>query len=139
MYAKVRAAIAAIPEDAWTAIRYPRAIWDDQLGAWVSDAEVAETTYTAFAHDKDRAVTARLIVRRVRACNKAPAGQDELFPVWRYHAVLTNSPFSWSRPKTSTATTPSSNRSSPTSTTARSRTCRRGCSPPTRPGSRSRP
>jgi hypothetical protein len=29
MYAKVRAAIAAIPEDGWTAIRYPRAIWDE--------------------------------------------------------------------------------------------------------------
>ena len=28
---KVRAAIAAIGEDAWTPIRYPRAIWDDQL------------------------------------------------------------------------------------------------------------
>jgi hypothetical protein len=34
---KVKAAIAAIGEDAWTAIRYPRAIWDDQLRAWVSD------------------------------------------------------------------------------------------------------
>ena len=32
---KVRAAIAAIGEDAWTAIRYPRAIWDDQLRCWV--------------------------------------------------------------------------------------------------------
>jgi hypothetical protein len=94
MYAKVRAAIAAIPEDGWTAIRYPRAIWDDQLGAWVSDAEVAETTYTAFAHDKDRAVTARLIVRRVRDLNKKAAeGMDELFPAWRYHAMLTDSPF----------------------------------------------
>src|SRR6202050_597589 len=35
---KVAAAIAAIPEDAWTGIRYPRAIWDDQLGGWVPDA-----------------------------------------------------------------------------------------------------
>ena len=35
MNGKVRAAIAAMPEDAWTAIGYPRAIWDDQLGAWV--------------------------------------------------------------------------------------------------------
>ena len=25
---KVAAAIAAIPETAWTAIRYPRAVWD---------------------------------------------------------------------------------------------------------------
>ena len=94
MNGKLRAAIAAMPEDAWTAIRYPRAIWDDQLGAWVSDAEVAETQYTAFARKKGQAVTARLIVRRVRDLNKnAAAGQDELFPVWRYHAVFTDSPF----------------------------------------------
>jgi len=94
MNGKVRAAIAAIGEDAWTPIRYPRAIWDDQLGARVSDAEVAETRYTAFAHKKGQAVTARLIVRRVRDLNKkAAAGQDELFPAWRYHAVFTDSPF----------------------------------------------
>ena len=91
--ASIRAAIAAIPEDAWTPIRYPRAIWDDQLGAWVSDAEVAETGYTAFASKKGQAITARLIVRRVRDLNKqAAAGQDELFAVWRYHAVFTDSP-----------------------------------------------
>ena len=94
MNASIRAAIAAIGEDAWTPIRYPRAIWDDQLGAWVSDAEVAEIQYTAFASKKGQAVTARLIVRRVRDLNKkAAAGQDELFPVWRYHAVFTDSPF----------------------------------------------
>jgi hypothetical protein len=28
MDSKVRAAIAAIPETAWTPIRYPRAVWD---------------------------------------------------------------------------------------------------------------
>ena len=66
MNASIRAAIAAIGEDAWTPIRYPRAIWDDQLGAWISDAEVAETQYTAFASKKGQAVTARLVVRRVR-------------------------------------------------------------------------
>ena len=94
MNASIRAAIAAIPEESWTAIRYPRAIWDDQLDAWVSDAEVAETGYTAFASKKGQAVTARLIIRRVRDLNKqAAAGQDELFPAWRYHAVLTDSPF----------------------------------------------
>jgi hypothetical protein len=88
------AAIAAIGEDTWTAIKYPRAIWNDQLDAWISDAEVAETEYTAFASKKGQAVTARLIVRRVRDLNKkAAAGQDELFPVWRYHAVFTDSPF----------------------------------------------
>jgi hypothetical protein len=94
MNASIRAAIAAIGEDAWTPIRYPRAIWDDQLGAWVSDAEIAEVEYTAFASKKGQAVTARLIIRRVRDLNKkADAGQDELFPVWRYHAVFTDSPF----------------------------------------------
>ena len=94
MNASIRAATAAIPEDAWTAIKYPRAIWDDQLDAWTSDAEVAEIQYTAFASKKGQAVTARLVVRRVRDLNKKAAeGQDELFPVWRYHAVFTDSPF----------------------------------------------
>jgi hypothetical protein len=90
----IRAAIAAIGEENWTAIRYPHAVWDDQLDCWISDAEVAGTEYTAFASKKGQAVTARLIVRRVRDLNKkAGAGQDELFPVWRYHAVFTDSPF----------------------------------------------
>ncbi len=90
----VAAAIAAIGEDAWTPIQYPRALWDDQLRAWVSDAEVAETKYTAFTSKKAGAITARLIVRRVKALNRqAAAGQDELFDVWRYHAVFTDSPF----------------------------------------------
>jgi hypothetical protein len=94
MNSSIRAAIAAIGEDAWTAIRYPHAIWDDQLDCWISDAEVAEAEYTAFASKKGQAVTARLIVRRVRDLNKqAGTGQDELFPVWRYHAVFTDSPF----------------------------------------------
>lgn len=74
-------------------VRYPRAIFDDQLGCWVSEAEVAETGYTAFEYDKEQAVTARLIVRRVRDQNeKAAQGQGELFPAWRYHAVFTDSP-----------------------------------------------
>jgi DDE family transposase len=91
---KVRTAIAGIPGDAWTPIRYPRAIWDDQLGRWVSDAQVAEVSYTAFTSRTGQAVTARLIVRRVRDLNlKAAAGQGELFTAWRYHAVFTGSPF----------------------------------------------
>jgi hypothetical protein len=91
---KIRAAIAAIPGDAWTPVRYPRAIWDDQLGRWVSDAEIAETEYTAFASKKGQAITARLIVRRVKDLNRdAAQGQGELFTAWRYHAVFTDSPF----------------------------------------------
>jgi DDE family transposase len=94
MNSSIRAAIARIPEDAWTPIEYPQAIWDDQLGCWISDAEVAEIGYTAFTSKKKQQVTARLVVRRVRARNdKAAQGQDELFPVWRYHAVFTDSPF----------------------------------------------
>jgi hypothetical protein len=90
----VQAAIAAIPAGAWVPIQYPRAIWDDQVRAWVSDAEVAEVRYTAFASKKGGPVTARLIVRRVKDLNRqAAAGQDDLFGVWRHHAVFTDSPF----------------------------------------------
>jgi hypothetical protein len=91
---KVRAAIAALGEDTWLPIRYPRAIWDDQLGRWVSDAEIIETPYTAFTSRKGQAITARLIVRRVKDLNRqAAGGQGELFTAWRYHAVFTDSPF----------------------------------------------
>jgi hypothetical protein len=91
---KVRAAIAAVGEDGWTPIRYPRAIWDDQLGCWVSDALVAEVPYTAFTSRTGQAMTARLIVRRIKDLNaEAVAGQGELFTAWRYHAVFTDSPF----------------------------------------------
>jgi hypothetical protein len=55
----------------------------------------AEVPYTAFAlKKKGQAITARLIVRRVRDLNpRASQGQDELFTAWRYHAVFTDSPF----------------------------------------------
>jgi hypothetical protein len=92
----VTAAIAAISDDAWTAIHYPRAVFDDQLGQWVSDAEVAEIPFTAFAsRGQARQVTARLIVRRVRDQNPSHVqrnAQGELFRVWRHHAVFTDSP-----------------------------------------------
>jgi len=91
---KIRAAIAAIAEDAWMPIRYPRAVWDDQLGRWVSDAQVTEVEYTAFTSRKNQAITAPLIVRRVKDLNpKAAPGQGEPFTAWRYHAVFTDSPF----------------------------------------------
>lgn len=79
-------AIASIPEDAWTPVKYPGAVRDPDSGEWISDAEVAEIPYTAFTPRLDR-VTARLIVRRV----KDAARQDELFPVWRYHPFFTDS------------------------------------------------
>jgi hypothetical protein len=38
MNASVTAAIAAIDEDAWTPIEYPKAVWDDEGRCWISDA-----------------------------------------------------------------------------------------------------
>ena len=61
----VAAAIATIGEGAWTPVNYPGAVRDPDTGQWISDAEVAEVPYTAFA-STPHAVTARLIVRRVK-------------------------------------------------------------------------
>jgi hypothetical protein len=92
----VTAAIAGIGEDAWTAIHYPRAVFDEQLQQWISEAEVAEIEFTAFtSKPKARQVSARLIVRRVRDQNPDHVqlnAQGELFRVWRHHAVFTDSP-----------------------------------------------
>jgi len=92
----VTAAIAAIGDDAWTTIRYPHAIFDEQTQHWVSDAEVAEIPFTAFASRGNKhAVAGRLIVRRVRDANPDHVqvnSQGELFRVWRHHAVFTDSP-----------------------------------------------
>jgi hypothetical protein len=91
----VTAAISRIPEDAWVSIKYPDAIWDEQEQRWVSDAQVAQTSYTAFtSRKKAEHVTARLIVRRVRRLNPTAvtAGQDELFATYRHHGVFTGSP-----------------------------------------------
>jgi Transposase DDE domain group 1 len=85
--AAVQRAIDAICEDAWTPVQYPGAVRDPDTGAWISDAEVAETTYTLSASGTAEAVTARLIVRRVKDANQP----DGLFPIWRYHPFFTNS------------------------------------------------
>ena len=53
------AAIAAIREHAWTPIRYPRAVFDEQLQQWVSDAEVAEAPFTAFRSRPNASRSAR--------------------------------------------------------------------------------
>ena len=92
---KIRRAIADIDEGAWTAIAYPNAVFDEDAGAWISDAEIAEVPYTAFASSPAHATHGRLIVRRVRDLNPSTAtdGQGELFAAYRYHAVFTDSPF----------------------------------------------
>lgn len=70
-------------------MRYPGAVEDPDTGELISEAEVAETGYTAFAGTKHQ-LTARLVVRRVADRNQP----DALFPVWRYHAFLTDTTLS---------------------------------------------
>src|SRR5436190_5307917 len=66
MITTVRAAVEAIPEDAWTKIDYPEE----------GEAQIAEAIYG------DR----RLIVRRTRLLG----AQAELWPDWRHFAFITN-------------------------------------------------
>ncbi len=92
----VTAAISGIDEDAWVPVRYPNAVQDPDTGEWISDAQVAETTYTAFSGTPNE-VTARLVVRRVKDKNQPDgsqpgqsAQQEQLFTVWRHHPFLTD-------------------------------------------------
>lgn len=97
MDAGVLAAVSRIGEEEWVGIKYPEAIWDEDEGRWISDAEVAEIPYTAFtSRRKADHVAARLIVRRVKRLNPttATAEQGELLAAYRHHAVFTDSPLS---------------------------------------------
>jgi len=90
---RVKATITAIPNDAWTAIEYTDAVYDEQAGRWISRAEVAEIEFTAFAAQKQTDwVPGRLVVRRIpdfNADKKTAAGQGTLFDLWRFHAFFT--------------------------------------------------
>lgn len=81
----IDAAIAAIPDEAYTPVHYPGAVTDPDTGELISDAHVAEVEYTAFTGSRHR-ITGRLIVRRVLDANT----QDPLFPVWRHHPFFTD-------------------------------------------------
>ncbi len=106
-------AISSISEDQWTPITYPNAIWDDTEQRLISDAEIAEIPYLAFtSRRKTDHIQARLIVRRVKRLNpttikpkptsattsatvkgdKTNPEQQELFSLYRYHAVFSDSP-----------------------------------------------
>ena len=75
--AQVKAAIAAIDEDAWAPIAYTRG----------GQAQVAESTVTTSARSRSRKPdTLRLIVRRARLVG----AQAELWPNWRHHAFITD-------------------------------------------------
>jgi len=77
---KIRAAIAAIPEQDWAPIPY----WLSTPE--VSGADIAETSYTCFAGTSNE-ITVRLVVRRVRP---TPGSQLALFTTWDYHAFVTD-------------------------------------------------
>lgn len=68
--------IEAIPEEDWTPIPY----WCE------GGADVAETTYTPFAGERD-AIAVRLIVRRVRP---TPGSQLALWVSYSYHGFVTD-------------------------------------------------
>ena len=58
----VKKALDAIPARAWTTITYPHPVLDPATGVWISRAEVAETTYTAFSSKKKaKQVTGMLV------------------------------------------------------------------------------
>jgi len=81
----VNAAIASIPDEAFVPVQYPGAVTDPDTGGLISDAQVSEVEYTAFA-DTPYEIIGWLVVRRVLDANT----QDPLFPVWRYHPFFTN-------------------------------------------------
>ena len=83
---RISAAIEAIDEAAYTPVHYPGAVTDPDTGALISDAQVAETSYT-LRLGRGRRLTVRLVVRRVKDARYP----DALFPVWRYHPFVTNS------------------------------------------------
>jgi hypothetical protein len=56
-------------------MRYRNAVPDPDTGAWISDSEVADTT---FAATKNR-ITARLLARRVRDASELPTAAADIF------------------------------------------------------------
>ncbi|MEV7046725.1 IS1380 family transposase [Amycolatopsis sp. NPDC051061] len=83
--------IAGIDEHAWTPITYATPVFDEHTQTWIHTAQVAETRYTAFTNPTEHPegpITARLIVRRYHVETRTEQG--ELFPVWRYQAVFTD-------------------------------------------------
>jgi hypothetical protein len=81
----VAAAIATIPEGAWTAVCYPGAVRDPDTGDRIFRCRGRRNLLRRFS-STPHAVAARLIVRRVKDARHL----DALFPVWRYHPFLTD-------------------------------------------------
>jgi Transposase DDE domain group 1 len=91
----IQRTITTIPDDTWVSIKYPHALYDPDTDTWISDAQIAEVPYTAFASRRKHRTHGRLIIRRVTRLNPnaAAQGQGELFTAYRYHAVFIDTPF----------------------------------------------
>ena len=99
----ITAAIEAIDEATYTPVHYPGAVEDPDTGQLISDAQVAETSYT-LRLGRGRTLAVRLVVRRVKDARYP----DALFPVWRYHPFRPTPRCRSPRPISPTAATPSS-------------------------------
>jgi hypothetical protein len=122
---RIRAAIDAIPEQAWQPFPY----WLSTPE--VSGADIAETPFTVFANDKKHARQVRLVVRRVRP---TPGSQLALFTAWDYHAFVTDRDLPLAEVEADHRRHASSSRPSPSSRAPAWRTCPPATSWPTPPG-----
>ena len=122
-------------EVAWTADPVPARDLGRPAGLLDLRRRGRRDRYTAFASKKGQAVTARLIVRRVRDLNNRPRRAGRAVPRLALPRRLHRLPV---RPGPGRGAAPrprrSSSRSSPTSPTARWLTCPPGSSPRTPPG-----
>jgi len=87
----IKTAISSISDNAWTPIEYTNAVYDHDTEHWISNAEVAEIPFTAFASQKKaHRIPGRLVVRRIPDLRPTKdQGQGTLFDIWRFHAFFT--------------------------------------------------
>jgi len=84
----VKAAMATIPDDAWTMIEYTDAIRDETTGDWISKADVAEIPITAFRLPKKaERIPGRMIVRRIPDLNPRKLEQPMLLDLPAPHVL----------------------------------------------------
>ena len=82
---RITKTIHSIDEAGYTPVHYPGAVADPDTRELISDAEVAETPYTL------RLGSGHTITAAGGAPGQRCRYPEALFPVWRYHPLLTNS------------------------------------------------
>ena len=125
MDAKVDAAIAAIPEDAWTAIQYPRRSGTTSCALGLRRRSRRGGIHGV--HLEERAGGHRPADRPPgpRPEQAGRRGPGRAVPLWRYHAVFTDSPFELLQAEGSTGPRDRGAGLRRLSPTGRWRTCRR--------------